>query len=403
MKTIQYECRPGQIRSRVYDVILFYNDDNWNVIKNAYALHYDPLFWDYNKYIFFPVQREKWATPSDAPQNLRTLVASADVLLRAMPSSADNDLFIAGFFENPNDFESVKRELREFVELAYNISAKNYYIYLGEQIRYGNKDIWHVFDKEQKIKVNEYVERIKSGDISFEFAGEQIDRTTVGGQELELFLTVLKTIGKEQIDELLLGVGDASSLIRKDIKVLLKDFDFGSDSYAPKFQVVIYEKRKMEKGVSGKYDIYLKRNGVMDDQELYFSTKHAKALYIYFLIHASEKMIKDDIDREELREIYYKLYNVKDEIDARLADGRNSKNELLFDVFIKDTKPSVNRTVLAALKGVYDHKKMKSDENKNKPFRDAEKWYTIQVDDDKHYFVELPKDCVEIPESLLIV
>ena len=113
-------------------------------------------------------------------------------------------------------------------------------------------------------------------------------------------------------------------------------------------------------------------------------------------------MIKDDIDREELREIYYKLYNVKDEIDARLADGRNSKNELLFDVFIKDTKPSVNRTVLAALKGVYDHKKMKSDENKNKPFRDAEKWYTIQVDDAKQYFVDLPKDCVEIPKSLLI-
>ena len=39
MKTIQYECRPGQIRSRVYDVILFYNDENWDVIKNTFSLH----------------------------------------------------------------------------------------------------------------------------------------------------------------------------------------------------------------------------------------------------------------------------------------------------------------------------------------------------------------------------
>lgn len=403
MKIIQYECRPGQIRSRVYDVMLFYNDENWDVIKNTYLLHYDPLFWEYNKYIFFPVQREKWDGATDAPQNLRTLVASADVLLRAMPSSSEKDLFIAGFFENPNDFESVKCELKEFVELAYNTSSKNYFIYLGEQIRYGNKDIMHVFDEAQMPKVNDYIEKIKTGDISFEFAGEQIDQITEGGQELMLFYTVLKTIGEEQIDEHYFGVGDASGLIRKDIKMLLKDFDYASDSYAPKFQVVIYEKRKPEKGVSGKYDIYLKRNGVMDEQELYFSTKHAKALYIYFLIHASEKMKKDDIDREELKEIYYKLYHVRDEIEARLTNSRNSKNELLFDVFIKDTKPSVNRTVLAALKGVYDHKLMKSDENKNKPFRDAEKWYTIQVDDDKHYFVDLPKDCVEIPESLLNV
>ena len=403
MKTIQYECRPGQIRSRVYDVILFYNDENWDVIKNTFSLHYDPQFWEYNKYVFFPVQRDKWDGATDAPQNLRTLVASADVLLRAMPSSSDNDLFIAGFFEKPNDFESVKRELKEFVELAYNISAKNYYIYLGEQIRYGNKDILHVFDKAQRSKVNEYVEKIKSGDISFEFAGEQVDRIAEGGQEIELFKAVLKNIGAEQIDDIFGGLGDASSLIRNDIKLLLKDFDFTSDSYAPKFHVVIYEKRKPEKGVSGKYGICLKRNGVMDDDDLLFSTKHAKALYIYFLIHASEKMVKDDIDREELKDIYYKLYNVRDEIEARIADGRNAKNEPLFDVFIKDTKPSVNRTVLAALKGVYDHKKMKSDENKKKPFRDAEKWYTIQVDDAKQYFVDLPKDCVEVPESLLNV
>ena len=402
MKTIQYECRPGQIRSRVYDVILFHNDENWDVVKQTYALHYDPYFWDFNKYIFFPVQREKWNGAADAPQNLRTLVASADVLLRAMPSSTDKDLFIAGYFQNSKDFESVKRELREFVELAYDISSKNYYTYLGEQIRYGNMDIMHVFDKAQRSKVNEYVERIKAGDISFRYAGEQIDQIAVGGQEIELFNAVFETIGKEQIGGAL-EVGDASDVIRKDIKLLLKDFDFASDSYAPKFQIVIHEKLKMENGVSGKYDIYLKRNGVMDDDDLLFSTKHAKALYIYFLIHASEKMVKDDIDREELKDIYYKLYNVRDEIEARIADGRNAKNEPLFDVFIKDTKPSVNRTVLAALKGVYDHKKMKSDENKKKSFRDAEKWYVIQVDDDKHYFVDIPKDCVEIPESLFNV
>ena len=191
MKTIQYECRPGQIRSRVYDVILFHNDENWDVVKQTYALHYDPYFWDFNKYIFFPVQREKWNGAADAPQNLRTLVASADVLLRAMPSSTDKDLFIAGYFQNPKDFESVKRELREFVELAYDISSKNYYTYLGEQIRYGNMDIMHVFDKAQRSKVNEYVERIKAGDISFGYAGEQIDQIAVGGQEIELFNAVL--------------------------------------------------------------------------------------------------------------------------------------------------------------------------------------------------------------------
>jgi hypothetical protein len=133
-----------------------------------------------------------------------------------------------------------------------------------------------------------------------------------------------------------------------------------------------------------------------------FTTKHAKALYIYFLIHASEKFVKDDINVDELTEIYYRIYGVRDEISKRLSKiDRNTKNERLFDVFIKDTKPSVNRTVQAALKGIYDYSKMKTDENKKKPFRDAEKWYTIQVDDDKQYFVSLPKDCVEVPDSLL--
>ena len=154
----------------------------------------------------------------------------------------------------------------------------------------------------------------------------------------------------------------------------------------------------MEKGVSGKYDIYLKRNGELDEQRMVFSTKHAKALYIYFLIHASEKMTKDIIDKEELKSIYRKVYNHGMDKDI---DGRNNNQVKLIDIFMKDTKPSVNRTVQAALKGVYEYAQMKTEENKKKPFRDAEKWYIIQVDDEKRYFVEIPKDCVEVPASLL--
>lgn len=392
MKTIQYECRPGQLRSTVYDVLLFNNEENRDVIQQTYALHYDPDFKDYNQYVFFPVQREKWNGAEDTPQNLRTLVASADILLRAVPSTADKDLFVAGIFEDPNNFESVKRELKEFVEECYEISSKNYYTYLGEQIRLGNSSLLDVLDKTQRTIANGYIAKVKSGDMSYNLLGEMTDQLLNPEQQEKMSNTVTFSL-----------LGGAYNFIQRDIYLLLQDFDFASGSYAPKFQVVIDKKRKMEKGVSGKYDIYLKRNGVMDEDALLFSTKHAKALYIYFLIHTSEKMQKDDIDREELKAIYEKIYNVRDEIEARLADGRNAKNELLFDVFIKDTKPSVNRTVLAALKGVYDHKKMKSDENKNKPFRDAEKWYTIQVDDDKQYYVELPKDCVDIPESLLHV
>ena len=392
MKTIKYECRPGQLRSSVYDVLLFNNEENWGVIQQTYALHYDPDFKDYNQYVFFPVQREKWNGTEDTPQNLRTLVASADILLRAVPSTADKDLYVAGFFEDPNNFESVKRELKEFIEECYEISSQNYYTYIGEQIRLGNSSLLDVLDKSQRTIANGYIDKVKSGDMSYNLLGEMTDQLLSPEQQEKMSNTVTFSL-----------LGGAHNYIRWDIKLLLQDFDFGSDSYAPKYQVVIYEKRKPEKGVSGKYGICLKRNGVMDDDDLLFSTKHAKALYIYFLIHASEKMVKDDIDREELKDIYYKLYNVRDEIEARVADGRNSKNELLFDVFIKDTKPSVNRTVLAALKGVYDHKKMKSDENKKKPFRDAEKWYTIQVNDAKQYFVDLPKDCVEVPESILNV
>jgi len=100
-----------------------------------------------------------------------------------------------------------------------------------------------------------------------------------------------------------------------------------------------------------------------------------------------------------LKAIYKKVYNHGMDKDI---DSRNNKQVKLFDIFIKDTKPSVNRTVQAALKGVYEYSQMKTEENKKKPFRDAEKWYIIQVDEGK-YFVDLPKDCVEIPESLLNV
>ena len=111
---------------------------------------------NYNKYVFFPVQREKWNGSPDAPQNLRTLVASADVLLRAIPASTDKDLFIAGFFENPSDFESVKKDLLEFVTECYNISSKNYYTYLGEQIRLGNSSLMSILDKSQRSVAEKY-------------------------------------------------------------------------------------------------------------------------------------------------------------------------------------------------------------------------------------------------------
>lgn len=391
MKIIKYECRPDQLKSTVYDVLIFNNEENWSILQKTYSLHYDPAFRDYNKYVFFPVQREKWNGSPDAPQNLRTLVASADVLLRAIPASTDKDLFIAGFFENPSDFESVKKDLLEFVTECYNISSKNYYTYLGEQIRLGNSSLMSILDKSQRSVAEKYVADIISGDISFKYAGEEIDKMLSPEQQVMMSDTIVQCIG------------GSSSAIHKDVNMTLKDFDFTSDSYAPKFQLHIYERPSRDKGVIGKYDVFLKHNGVLDKDKMEFTTKHAKALYIYFLIHASEKFVKDDINVDELTEIYYRIYGVRDEISKRLSKiDRNTKNERLFDVFIKDTKPSVNRTVLAALKGVYDHKKMKSDENKKKPFRDAEKWYTIQVDDDKQYFVSLPKDCVEVPESLLL-
>jgi hypothetical protein len=116
--------------------------------------------------------------------------------------------------------------------------------------------------------------------------------------------------------------------------------------------------------VSGKYDIYLKRNGELDEQRMVFSTKHAKALYIYFLIHASEKMTRENIDKDKLKAIYKKLYN--HEIDKKI-DGRDNDTLIsFFNTFMKDTKPSVNRTVQAALKGVYEYSQMKTEENKKK-------------------------------------
>lgn len=414
MKIIKYECRPNQLRSTVYDVLIFNNEENWSILQKAYSLHYDQAFREYNKYVFFPVQREKWNGSPDAPQNLKTLVASADVLLRAVPSTAEKDLFVAGFFEDPKNFESVKRELKEFIEECYEISSKNYYTYIGEQIRLDNSCLLDVLDKSQLKVANGYIDKVKSGDMSYNLLGEMTDQLLTPEQQEIMSNTVTSSL-----------LGGSYNFIRWDINILLQDFDFASDSYAPKFQVVICGKRKPENGVSGKYDIYLKRNGVMDEHELYFSTRHAKALYIYFLIHASEKYNKEQIDKEQLIKIYHEIYGVSNEFRERLSgvkiiryvyveEGKKEEKKAdeekgipqtvrRFDAFIKDTKPSVNRTVQAALKGVYDYSKMKTEENKKKPFRDAEKWYTIQVDDDKHYFVELPKDCVEVPESLLNV
>jgi len=388
MKIIQYECRPGQLRSTIYQVLVFINEDNKALTERVAELAYDPEFADLNKYQFYPVCREKWAGSPDAPQNLRNLLAQCDVLARCVPSTEDKDVFMAGFFEQADDFEGIKKELHDFVDKAFDSSCKNYYTYLAEQVLLRNEMMLDVYNYPE---VQEYVDKIGTGDLTYAYAGELIDK-------------LLNEDEQESISQAVeVSLGGSYENIQRDVKLILNDFDFTSDSYAPKFQVVIHEKLKREKGVSGKYDIYLKRNGELDDQELYFSTKHAKALYIYFLIHASERFIKDQIDKTELTEIYFQIYGVRDEIENRIADKKNFKNEKLFDVFIKDTKPSANRTVQAALKGVYDYSLMKTEENKKKPFRDAEKWYTIQVDDDKHYFVDMPKDCVEVPESLLNV
>jgi hypothetical protein len=384
MKTIQYECRPGQLRSTIYDVLVFINEDNKALLERVKELTYDPDFSEYDKYQFYPVRREKWAGSPDAPQNLRTLLAQADVIARCVPTTEDKDIFLAGFFEHADDFESVKKELLDFVEKAYDVSCKNYYAYLAEQVSLRNEMMLDVFSHPE---VREYVDRIASGDLTYAYAGKLIDK-------------LLDEEGQESLSQAVeVSLGGSYENIQRDVKLVLNDFDFTSDSYAPKFQVVIDERRSMEKGVSGKYDIYLKRNGELDEQRMVFSTKHAKALYIYFLIHASEKMTRDIIDKEKLKAIYKKVYNHGMDKDI---DSRNNKQVKLFDIFIKDTKPSVNRTVQAALKGVYEYSQMKTEENKKKPFRDAEKWYIIQVDEGK-YFVDLPKDCVEIPESLLNV
>jgi hypothetical protein len=386
MKTIQYECRPGQLRSTIYQVLVFINEENKALMERVAELTYDPDFSDYNRYQFYPVHREKWAGSPDAPQNLRTLLAQADVLVRCVPTTEDKDVFMAGFFEHADDFDRMKKELYDFVEKAFDASCKNYYPYLAEQVSLRNEMMLDVYNHPE---IKEYINKIGTGDLTYVYAGELIDK-------------LLNEDEKESISQAVeVSLGGSYENIQRDVKLILNDFDFTSDSYAPKFQVVIHEKLKREKGVSGKYDIYLKRNGELDEEELFFSTKHAKALYIYFLIHASERFIKDQIDKTELTEIYFQIYGVRDEIENRIADKKNDRNEKFFDAFIKDTKPSVNRTVQAALKGVYDYSKMKTEENKKKPFRDAEKWYIIQVDDDKQYFVSLPKDCVEVPESLL--
>ena len=307
MKTIQYECRPGQLRSTIYDVLVFINEDNKALLERVKELTYDPDFSEYDKYQFYPVRREKWAGSPDAPQNLRTLLASADVIAKCVPTTEDKDVFLAGFFEHADDFESLKKELLDFVEKAYDVSCKNYYAYLAEQVSLRNEMMLDVYSHPE---VQEYVDRIGSGDLTYAYAGELIDKL-LNEEEQESLSQAVEV-----------SLGDSYENIQRDVKLVLNDFDFTSDSYAPKFQVVIDERRSMEKGVSGKYDIYLKRNGELDEQRMVFSTKHAKALYIYFLIHASEKMTRDIIDKEKLKAIYKKVYNHGMDKDI---DSRNNK------------------------------------------------------------------------------
>ena len=53
MKTIQYECRPGQLRSTIYQIVIFINEDNRSLLGQVRNLTYDPDFSEYNKYQFF--------------------------------------------------------------------------------------------------------------------------------------------------------------------------------------------------------------------------------------------------------------------------------------------------------------------------------------------------------------
>lgn len=312
MKTIQYECRPGQLRSTIYQVLVFINEENKALMERVAELTYDPDFSDYNRYQFYPVHREKWAGSPDAPQNLRTLLAQADVLVRCVPTTEDKDVFMAGFFEHADDFDRMKKELYDFVEKAFDASCKNYYPYLAEQVSLRNEMMLDVYNHPE---IREYVNKIGTGDLTYVYAGELIDK-------------LLKEDEQESISQAVeVSLGGSYENIQRDVKLILNDFDFTSDSYAPKFQVVIHEKLKREKGVSGKYDIYLKRNGELDEQELFFSTKHAKALYIYFLIHASERFVKDQIDKKELTEIYFQIYGVRDEIVTMFA-GENTKQPI---------------------------------------------------------------------------
>ena len=423
MEIIKYECKPEQLRSSIYDVLVFISEENKSVMEQIRTLTYDPEFSEYNQYIFFPVYRPKWRGTVDTPNNLRTLVASADVLLRALPSSTNNDLFVAGIFSNTDDFESIKRELKEFVVKAHEVTSQNYNSYLAEQIKLGNEDLLSVFDEEQLTRVHGYIDKVKSGDMSYEYAGEQIDGLLDLEHQIALSYGVAATIDRNnaQFDI------PIEKLIRQDIDLLLKDFL--SASNFPKYKIVVLKRSGgMDGGVLGLYDVFLKRNGVMDKQKMIFSYRHAKALYIYFLIHASEKFDKEQIDKEQLIRIYHEIYGVSHEFSKRLYGNKiiksedediDGKIEKRFDKFMTSTKPSVNRTVLAALKGVYDHKLMNNEENKKKPLRDAEKWYTIQsesvkvvknksqedesIDNVTLYYLDLPKDCVEIPESLLNV
>ena len=55
MKTIQYECRPGQLCSTIYQVLVFINEDNKALLERISELTYDPEFDDCDKYQFYPV------------------------------------------------------------------------------------------------------------------------------------------------------------------------------------------------------------------------------------------------------------------------------------------------------------------------------------------------------------
>ena len=48
MEIIKYECKPEQLRSSIYDVLVFISEENKSLMEQIQTLTYDPEFSEYN-------------------------------------------------------------------------------------------------------------------------------------------------------------------------------------------------------------------------------------------------------------------------------------------------------------------------------------------------------------------